>query len=472
MFMPSRRNDITIIDRIFILSIMLGSSASYSIVYLFHIILTIKVTRTLLSLFSSSHFYIKRAIRWDAAFFVFFLGWYILSSAWAQDTGGALLYCIYIIFAILIIYYITKICYNIISLYKTIYFIIIISSIQIFLSLLESLRLIRLPFSPYSPYIVYFGHKIGYNYTSSSDKFLDYISDSPTGFFGNPNDLSCFLVLIFPLFIFSKNKILKILGIPSIFFVIFMTGSRTGLIVYVAAIIVATLCYGGRLGRVAVALALLFVGILGTNLVDLMKHSENQRIEEVGTTGVAVRDMLIEFLHGKPQSSDSVGKRVQLMLNGFEALQESSGLGVGAGGSRTVQESSESKTIGDVRSMHNFWIELLVDGGVFFAFIFAIWYLSLLWRLWRVGAYSSVPMLRYCGRALFVGFVCFIPGAIGPSSVIYMLQMWMLVGVALSVVSLESQQRRARRVHASASPPFLAASNIHPQSANDGGAPA
>jgi teichuronic acid biosynthesis protein TuaE len=87
--------------------------------------------------------------------------------------------------------------------------------------------------------------------------------------------------------------------------------------------------------------------------------------------------------------------------------------------------------------MHNFWLELLVEGGVIFAVAFGVWYCSLLWRLKSISANSSSPILRYVGRSLFLGFLGFIFAAVGPSSVIYMLPMWMLVGVALAVICLD-----------------------------------
>lgn len=449
MSMNLSRDKFRLLDRLFLLSVVLGPAASYSIVYLFHLVLTLKLSRSALLLMTKGVLSIPRGLRWDILFFCMFLGWYLLSIMWAQNTNYAIRYCAYVGIAGLTVFYTVGICSTLPRLEAVVRFLTVLFSIEVGLAVLEGARIVRLPFSPFSPYQVYFG-RTPTDLGQFKEQAVDYILSLPTGFFGNSNNLAAFLNLILPFALLHRKWSVKLVGAISIFFVIYMAGARAALITYALVVLFSILLYANGLIRVAVVIVGLVAGGLGAGFAEMLKESSIQRVAEVGTIGVAVKEMVISLTSDEIAPRNSVGMRVQLILNGFEALGDSSGLGVGAGGSVTVQEMSLNQP-GHLTSMHNFWVELLVEGGVVFALIFAIWYSSVLWRLWLVGRYSDIPLLRYNGKALLVGFLGFIFGAVGPSSVIYMLPMWMLVGVALATIHLERVRKVQRR--AKATPP-------------------
>lgn len=454
------------LDRLFFLSVVLGPAASYSIIYLFHLVLVAKLSRSALLLAAKGAVSIPRGVHWDILFFCIFLGWYMLSILWAQNTTYALRYCAYVGMAALTVFYTVGICSTLPRLQAAFRILAVLFSFEIGLAVLEGAGLIRLPFSPYSSYQVYFGRTPS-DLGQFSEQAVDYILGLPTGFFGNPNNLASFLTLILPFFLLHRKWSVRLVGAVSILFVVYMAGARVALITYALVVMFSILLYANGLIRVAVIGGGLVATGLGAGLADILKESSIPRVAEVGAIGVAVRNMVTGLISGDVASQESVGMRVQLILNGLEALRDSFGLGVGAGGSVTVQELSSNQP-GRLTSMHNFWVELLVEGGIAFALIFAGWYISLLWRLWLVGKYSNTPMLRYCGRALLVGFLGFVFGAVGPSSVIYMLPMWMLVGVALATIHLESV-RKARRLAKVATPNVRSFMPLQPGPMSDPG---
>ncbi|WP_334148926.1 O-antigen ligase family protein [Hyphomicrobium sp.] len=424
------------LDRAFLLSVVLGPAASYSIVYLFHLVLAAKLTRSVLHLLAGKAFSIPRAVRWDVAFFCFFVGWYVLSILWAENTAYALRYCAYVIMAALTVFYTIRICDTEPRLQAAFRFLAIAFSIEILLTVLEGARLIRLPFSAFSPYQTYFGRTPS-DLSQFGGTAIEYILSMPTGFFGNPNNLASFLVLILPFFLLHRRWSVKLAGALSILFVVYMAGARAAMIAYVMVLLLSLILYASYAARLLTITVVVVAGSLGAGLVEIMKESEIPRVAEVGSIGVAMRDLVVGLSEGaEDQKMTSTGARVQLIMNGLGALRDSYGLGVGAGGSQTVQEQSPDQP-GKLTSMHNFWVELLVDGGIGYAFVFGAWYLSLLWRLFQVARRASSPRLLYYARAFFVGFVGFIPSAIGPSSTIYMLPMWMMVGMAIATIAVE-----------------------------------
>ena len=119
----------------------------------------------------------------------------------------------------------------------------------------------------------------------------------------------------------------------------------------------------------------------------------------------------------------------------IECFFKSYGLGLGAGGSVAYQELI-GPVAGRFTSMHNFWIEILVEGGII-AFLIIIKLLSnLIIGLFIVSRRTENPKLKYYSQSLLLSVISFIPAAIAASSTIYFLPMWLLFGFSISVILL------------------------------------
>ncbi|MXP40272.1 hypothetical protein GRI75_01265 [Altererythrobacter soli] len=366
-----------------------------------------------------------------------FVGWYAASILWAEDKMYALQYCAYVVLATLTVLYTTQICRSPSRLTAAFKLVFLLISVEIFLSALEGLGLIRLPFSPYSQYYAYFGREpedlSGFGVWAS-----EYIASLPTGFFSNPNNLAAFLALALPFFALHQKWLVRIVATSAILYIVYMCGARSVLVACGLTLTICVFVWGGIAGRFGgLMTASLVVTIVGAGTLDLVSGSSNTRILELEGLGGAIGDFWASLRGDAVLVDSSTGARAQLIRNGLDALYDSGGLGVGAGGSWVIQEKSLFQ-VREITSMHNFWIELLVEGGVLFALLFAAWYARFLVQLWKVAKSSRSPERRYLAKSLFAGFAGFIIGAIGPSTVIYMLPMWMLVGIGLSVIMLDS----------------------------------
>lgn len=442
-FPTLQASKLKLLDKAFLISIVLGPASAYSSVYLFHIILFLKYLKSTVKFITTLKFRYSKFLRWDKLVLIFFLLWYILSISWSINSEYAIRYCVYVAILVSIIFYTLSISSTEEKLRTALRILAIVYLIQLVISCMEGLGIVRMPFSPYSPYRHWFG-RTSSDLSTFSDTAVQMISRTPTGFLGNPNNLSATLVLILPFFLFYRSKLVALAGSLAILFVVVAAGSRAAALAYLASLFIAILFYAKLWMRVLAVMIVASAIVFGFGLSDWMAQSENARIAEIGSAGMAVRDMITGLESGQNTSSDerqnSSGVRATLILNGWNALVESSGLGVGAGGSQAVQEIAGGQ-VGDVGSMHNFWFEILVDGGVVFAAIFAAWYLSVIWRVWRISRRSNSGLIRYVSRAEFVGLTCFIIGAIGPSSVVYLLPVWLMVGLALAAIRLEAVRR-------------------------------
>ena len=91
---------------------------------------------------------------------------------------------------------------------------------------------------------------------------------------------------------------------------------------------------------------------------------------------------------------------------------------------------------GQFTSMHNFWIELLVEGGIVVALIMSLWLIAVTYNLFLISKQSTNEDLVYYGKSLFLSYIGFFPAAIAASSTIYFLPMWIMFGFSTSVILL------------------------------------
>ena len=97
------------------------------------------------------------------------------------------------------------------------------------------------------------------------------------------------------------------------------------------------------------------------------------------------------------QTSNSLGARQELMKNALDDLDENLWLGTGAGNSKFIQEKN-GKVAGKLTSLHNFWLEILVDAGIVFFLIFISWYFLIVNKLFKISSINN-PFLSYVSKA-------------------------------------------------------------------------
>jgi len=210
-----------------------------------------------------------------------------------------------------------------------------------------------------------------------------------------------------------------------------MTSSRTVLLSMGLLFFVYLIFYKKQIMSV---ILVIIITSLFFSQIDRLKESENIQVSDIANTFSAIQDVLTDDL----LIGQSLSIRQELATNGIKAIQDSYGLGVGGGGSIAVQERVGGVD-GRITSMHNFWLEVIVDSGILFATLFFLWYLSLAWDLFKIGTKSKNKDSQYLGKSISLSMIIFIPAAISASSVIYFLPMWLLFGFAITTLEIESK---------------------------------
>jgi len=432
MFRSIKLNTDTLIQ-LMLGSAVIGIGISYGDFYLFHFFL-FSLFMVLLVQWKNLNLklpFTKRFGNYDLLFLVMFV-WYAISILWAPDIGYAGKYIFYIFCGISIsmtIIYFSKTGKKLNALFKTIGAVLLI---DLFFALLESFTSFRLPVSPYSSLLPYFG-KEAVNF-SAFDNLLVY-SDfrPPTGFHWNTNNLAIGMMMALPFFLCSHQIIVKALGTLAILIITVLAASRA---VFLGLIIILCL-YLVVVKKKIATLSLIWMAILGLFWgMAQLSESQNPRINEIANSIEA----LSLYLKGDIDVGGSLEWRRELVNNGLAALKESNGLGVGAGGSVPIQEKIGG-VAGRFTSMHNFWIELLVEGGIIFFSLIMGWYISITYNLFKISKWRENPEIQYYGSALFLAMIGFVPAAIAASSTIYFFPMWIMFGLSISVIYAYRRKR-------------------------------
>jgi teichuronic acid biosynthesis protein TuaE len=358
--------------------------------------------------------------------------WYLFSILWSIKIEYTVEYLFYLICGLSII--ITLIYYmKTIKIQNIVFKILaIIFIVEIILSLLEAFTPFRLPISPFSKYVTYFGRemKIG---NDLDDTAIREILQMPTGFQWNPNNLAITFLILTPFFLLHSNKWFKYLGVFSILVLIIKSSSRGAFLAFLFMIFLYFVSLNKKRFFIFLFILIFIIPILSLFSVNLefLKNSKNHNIRDIAYSFDALK-MYLSF--EDLSETDSIGIRKTLIYNGIEALKESNYIGVGGGCSTAVQENLGG-VAGRIASMHNFWIEMLVDSGVIFTFLFIIWYIYITLKLYIIGISTKDKIFKYYSQSLFLSMSAFSIGCVSASSVIYLFPMWLMFGFAIATIN-------------------------------------
>ena len=210
-----------------------------------------------------------------------------------------------------------------------------------------------------------------------------------------------------------------------------LTGSKSGLISAGLILIGLLLLVGtdrnsrGRLlvagGIAALAVVVVVPMLSGGGIVKLDERTvtkldigllNSQR--EAGTGSGAVRDALLN--------------------DGLAIVGETNGLGVGAGNAET-----RVRALADfpgVANLHNWWLEVLVDGGIVGFALYLVFFWTLLRGQARAARRSADPLVRYMALAGALSLIGWITGSLGPSTAIHFAPMWIMFGLGMGALVL------------------------------------
>lgn len=341
------------------------------------------------------------------------LGWCVLSVVWSIKPEYTAVYAVYVVLGIVVVLS-TIACTGTAKRFRRlVHLLTIVFTLEIVIVMVEVSFGVHWLTSTLSPYAGYLGKESG------EAKFLF------AGFGRNPNNVAVTMLVMIPLAICCLRGYWRYVFSALAVSVVLMSGSRASLIgLLMMALSYLGIARGARWALASTIMAVCTVWILLSLPAPAIIHDLSQATmrylspEEGGGTG------------------DSIAVRRMLIAQGMEALADTRGIGLGAGGAMAIPEYLGAAP-GTKAAMHNFWFEMLVDTGVLFFSCFVLWYLYLLYRLWRIARAATDRRIRRIAAGTFLAMTGFTFGVISVSTAIYFLPMWILLGLAISAIEMQ-----------------------------------
>ena len=141
----------------------------------------------------------------------------------------------------------------------------------------------------------------------------------------------------------------------------------------------------------------------------------------------------ISFAQGNDLSSGTV--RASMIKISLYSVFDSGGFGVGAGNIENYFENSASSYLRGRTNVHNWWIEILANYGIFIFTVYLVFFFSLLINLWRTWVILKNRTEKMICEALLIGCVSFLLAAMSSSTIIAFRPQWLFFGFALAFLN-------------------------------------
>ena len=133
----------------------------------------------------------------------------------------------------------------------------------------------------------------------------------------------------------------------------------------------------------------------------------------------------------------SIGHRLDLIKNGLLFLLSTWGFGVGAGNLEHWMQTRAKYPIGHRYNMHNWYLELLVNYGIFIFTGYVIFFLSMVYKILSVlRDHKNDRKMKIIGVAVLGSAIGFLFASISPSSISAFRPHWMMYAIGLSYINI------------------------------------
>ncbi|WP_338998855.1 O-antigen ligase family protein [Fusobacterium animalis] len=380
----SEQKDLSLYKKIFLISILMSHGLSIGKLYLYHILLMLTLLYGI-SILVSGKGLKKSFITKNKVTILFFL-YSFLHCFFVKDIYLALQNQVYIICGVSVFFSIKYLLsYNSVQtlniMKKVIYF-------AIFIAILEILKIYR-------------WYNSGYELSF----------DSPSAFLGNTNNFATVIIIIMPFVFFIKNDLKKLFCFSLLIYVLISCDSRANNIALVIELFIYLLLKIKE-KRIIYKIGLFFLGLI---VLYIFK-------EKLYT----MYALLLELFNSNAVATDSIGVRKAIILNLIDELKNMNIFLFGTGGGNSVIIHMTRNNTSGIFSNHSFFLELLVEYGIFIFLILSFFYVSLIIKNYK----NYIKNKNEINGALFISLIGFAIGLNSISTVIYFFPFWIILGMA------------------------------------------
>ena len=360
-------------------------------------------------------------------FLAFWVAWTLLSLLWAADKVAGVRYSVFLIMMTSLSAGTVLALNNTRTLRLALLLLLAVLGMALGVGLLEILTDFRLP-------------------TSNLVGLPERYQWAVTSFFHNQNDFATYIALWLPLLVavpFFTRRVapLACTSVGSMISAICLlyTGSRTNLLalaLMVPSLLVVLVLRKGTSSRrwqwvLGLALLCAIAGILYLGA--------SGQLPVLSLPWVGVQHWRFDTLEAEIEAgAGSGGTRIKLIEGGLAAIRDSRLLGVGPGNAEYHMRERPGLEL--VHNLHNWWLEVLVNGGLAVFLGYLVFYGALLWNLFRIAVGNADKLVAFASACLFAALVGYTVGSLSPSSAIHFTPMWIHFGLGLAVINLHRKR--------------------------------
>jgi len=251
----------------------------------------------------------------------------------------------------------------------------------------------------------------------------------PTAVFHNENDFASFLGIVLPFILawlhYKKGIIKKIVGFAlfgSGIFLLLETGSRINILVIILELFVLFMFLIKGRKKIKVLILTGFIALVGLLVFpEISNNSMNTLSKQMGSIRL---------------ENDSISARISLSKNAVYYTIQSYGFGVGAGNiERYIEDYTPYPLRHELTNVHNWWIEILANYGVFIFIGYIFLYFNILRNLWRIWHRVIEKWDKIICESLLLSMIGFAIVSISSSSLMTFNPQWLLFGFALAFMN-------------------------------------
>ena len=378
------QKDLSLYKKIFLISMLMSHGLSIGKLYLYHILLMLTTFYGIFILINGKGLR-KNFITKNKVIVLFFL-YSFFHCFFVKDFYLAIQNQVYIILGISVFFsikyllsYNSNQTLNIIK--KVIY-------LAIFVAILEILKIYR-------------WYNSGY----------DISFDSPSAFLGNTNNFATVIIIVMPFIFFMKNRLKKTIYFLLLFYVLISCDSRANNIALAIEIFIYFLLKIKE-KRIIYKIGLFLLGLIGIYFVKGKLYT--------------MYNLLLELFNSDAVATDSVGVRKAIILNLIDQLKKINVFLFGTGGGNSIIIHMTRNNTSGIFSNHSFFLEILVEYGIFIFLVLSFFYISLIMKNYK----NYKENQNELNGAIFISLIGFSIGLNSISTVIYFFSFWIILGMA------------------------------------------
>nr|BAL60203.1 hypothetical conserved protein [Candidatus Acetothermum autotrophicum] len=263
----------------------------------------------------------------------------------------------------------------------------------------------------------------------------------PSGVFTGPNEFATLIALSIPLVLafirYQDGLFAQVPGLISLLaslYLLIATGSRAN---YIAVILEFAFLFVLLSKPHQKLKSMIFSGLLISCIVIVFPKLFQQAFDTLISQLNSITGQW-EISYG------SIGARINLIKNSLIFLIRTGGFGVGAGNAEYWMEHFQVYPTYSIINPHNWWVEILVQYGVFIFVGYLLFYLSLAIRLYILYPRLSDRTEKMICEGLLVGLVGFFFASISSSSIMALNPHWLFFAFALAFLNYVRNRREVR----------------------------